>query len=626
MLTVPTTCPFCACGCGSYLLVNRGHLVGVAPSENHPVSHGRLCARGWCAHEAPLWGKRLQHPLIRRDGKSDRVSWDTALDHLAHRIKELLDAGKPIGVLGSARATNEENYLAAKLARAGFRSNDVDFCYHTILRPLLEGIEEVAGHPTSCARMQDIESSQTILLVEGDLAQSHPQAASCVLRALEKSARLITIGCRRTQMARLATLHFETAPGDEGGVIDGLMTSAVRLARTSGLGSEAEVGTVHLADKLCHAAEWIAGAERAVFLIPPAIGPREQSRRDAAALASLAAITGHLKKPGSGLLPLLARSNARGACDMGVAADRLPGYRQFSDRLARQGVESLWRESLPADPGLEAEEIIESVSGLIVLADDPASVLPVGQRAASALRNLEFLAVLDSFFTPAVELAHLVLPIASFAECEGTVTNLEGRIQRLRPAADAPGEARPGWQVLAELCPRFGVRGTYKSCADVLREIAQAAPGYGRAEQALAEGWSNTLVTESDGFEPVLQARARSTPAPANGAYLLAHEDAYDWSRDPLVMFSPTLSRDSRSERKLFPGGLVEICQQDADTIGVHGGRRVKLTSEHGEATVPVRLREGIKPGVLLVPYAFRDHVASVLGRDGIATVRVEQA
>src|ERR1039458_6873117 len=130
MLAIPTACPFCSCGCGLYLLAKEGHPVGVAPSETHPVSGGRLCARGWSAHEAVLWGERLRPPLLQRNGKQEPVSWDEALDRVADRLKQLLNAGKPVGVLGSSRATNEENYLAGRLARVGLQTNNVDFSYH----------------------------------------------------------------------------------------------------------------------------------------------------------------------------------------------------------------------------------------------------------------------------------------------------------------------------------------------------------------------------------------------------------------------------------------------------------------------------------------------------------------
>ncbi len=500
--------------------------MGVAPSETHPVSLGRLCARGWSAHEAALWGNRLRQPLVNRNGKLESVSWDEALDHVAGRIKELIDAGKSVGVLGSARATNEENYLAGKLARAGFQTNNLDFSYHSICGPLLAGLEEVCGECTPSISLNDIESSQTILLIEGDLAETHPRAASAVMAAVEKGAHLVTIAHTATQMSRLASLLLPATPGNEGEVIDGLLAAVLHL----GLEDQASVRdrcegyhalrrdleTVKITAELRQAAEWIAGATRATFLIPPVSGEGPPSRREAAALATLAAVTGHLGRPGSGLLPLLARNNVRGACDMGIAPDRLPGYRPLDDQESQQRLQGLWGKKLPSTPGLDAESILQSVSALIVLADDPPAVLPMGQRAMAALGKIEFLVVLDAFLTPTAQMAHVVLPIASFAETEGTITSMEGRVQRLHVATAPPGEARPGWQVLAELCARFGAGASYSSAADVLREVGYAAPGYARVRQLLrisgAEWrWQKTPTAGSSDFVP--QKRHALTPA-----------------------------------------------------------------------------------------------------------------
>lgn len=627
MLTVPTTCPFCACGCGFYLLVREEQLVGVAPSENHPVSVGKLCARGWSAHEATLWGNRLRQPLVKRNGNPEPIAWVTALDHVVARLKELWEAGKPIGILGSAGSTNEENYLAAKLARAALHTNNVDFSYRSICRPVLEGLEDVIGSSTPSVSLRDIESSDAILLIEGDLAETQPQAASAVMRALHNQARLITIGCRRTQMARLASLHFPTAPENEGEVINDVLAAAIRLARGGGLKTRPDTASegTSATGAPHQAAEWIATAKRATFLMPP-IGPHDRCRKSTAALATLAAVTGHLDKRGSGLLPLLARSNARGACDMGVAPDRLPGYEPLSDQNAQERLQKVWHVSLPSDPGMDAETLIQNVSGLIILADDPGSVLPMGQRATAALRNVEFMVALDPFVTPTVELAHVALPIAGFGEAEGTVTSMENRVQRLRMATDPPGDARAGWRVLAELCARLGVNASYGSARDVLDEIAQAAPRYADVERVHDEGWSHTFVRSANGATVVLRGSASPAQSSAEHALVLGYKDSFDWGRDPLVLFSPTLSRDFRSERKFFPNGVVEICQQDADKLGVHAGRPVRLRSERGEATVPIRVNASLKPGVLLVPYAFRDHVASVLGENSAAAVKVEQA
>ncbi len=492
MLAVPTTCPFCSCGCGLYLLAREGELVGVAPSESHPVSAGKLCARGWSAHEAPLWGERLRQPMLRRNGKQDAVSWDAALDHITVRLQELMSAGKPVGVLGSARATNEENYLLGKLARAGLGANHVDFSYHPNCDSLLAGIEGVCGgrNPSLC--LHDIASSHVILLTEGNLAETHPRAASVVLEALDNGARLITIGWRSTQMTRLASLHLRATPGSEGALIESLLSAALELKPQEATGGE---GT----GEVRQAAEWIARAERAAFMIAPCCGQGDRMQRDGAAFARLAEATGHLDKPGSGLLLLLARNNVRGACDMGVAPDRLPGYEPLDDSRARERVEAAWGHKLPATPGWSVGKLLQSVSGLIVLADDPPSVAPMGLDAMAALGKIEFLVVLDAFSTPTARMAHALLPIASFAETDGSVTNLEGRLQRVRAAASPPGEARSGWQVLAGLCGKFGMACSYASAAEVLREISQAAPAYSGMERLFSEdGWGGVLLKGSD--------------------------------------------------------------------------------------------------------------------------------
>jgi len=636
MKSVPTTCPFCACGCGFYLLANRDGLIGVAPSETHPVSLGRLCARGWSAHEAALWGNRLTQPLVNRDGKLGSVSWVEALDHVGVRVKALLDAGKSIGVLGSARATNEENYLAGKLARVGFQTNNLDFSYHSICGPLLAGIEEVCGEYTPSISLNDIESSQTILLIEGDLAETHPRAASAVMAAVEKGAHLVTIAYTETQLSRLASLILPARPGNEGEVIDGLLAAVMQLGLEDRVAVEAHcegydalrgnLEAVKITAEMRQSAEWIARAPRATFLIPPVSGQDTPSRREAGALATLAAVTGHLGRQGSGVLPLLARNNVRGACDMGIAPDRLPGYRLLDDQESQQRLQSLWGRALPMAPGLDAESMLQSVSALIVLADDPAAVLPMGQRAMAALGRIEFLVVLDAFLTPTAQIAHVAMPISSYAETEGTITSIEGRVQKLHVATDPPGEACPGWQVLAELCARFDVEATYSSATDVLSEVGRATTRYARMGQSEDRWGGIGMAKDSNGRKFKLVAAGAPPLTCAEGQHVLVRDGDFDWGRDPLVAFSPTLGRDHQSQQKLFPKGCVEMCKQDADGVGVHPGRPVRLTSIHGDAVVPIRVRTDLKPGVLLVPYAFRDHLANVLGTNSVTAVKVEQA
>ena len=626
MSLTPTTCPFCACGCGFFLLERDGNLVGVAPGETHPVSAGKMCARGWNAHEAPLWGNRVVRPMVRRDGDLKAESWAAALDHVASRMRDLMSAGKPVGVLGSARATNEENYLAGRLARAGLQTNHVDFSHHSLCRPLLAGVEDVAGESAHAIRLTDIEASDTIVLVEGDLAKTHPRAASSVLKAVGRGSRLIVIGPARTQMARLASRFLQSAPGNEGAAISGLLAAVVR-AKEGHEALRCDLEAVVTSEETRAAAGWIATAERAVFLIGASGGQTDRLRSDAASLATLAEIAGHLRKAGSGLLLLLGRSNTRGACDMGVATGRLPGYQRIEDEEACQRMQQLWGRPIPPGPGFDAQRMVASVSGLIVLADDPAAVLPLGQRARAALERMEFLVVLDAFVTPAVEAAEVVLPIGSLAETEGTLTNMEGRVQRVRAATAPPGEARDGWRVLAELCTRFDAGRGWNSARDVLREIAEAAPRYsGSPSKVLDDGWGSSLLEEPPWATIALRTGPTEPLTSRERPYVLARDGAFDWGGDPLVSFSPTLNREYQSERKLFPNGLVEISGEDADALGVRQGWRVKVTSAHGGTVVPIRLRKDLQRGVLLAPYGFRNCLAEVLGEDGVAAVNVERA
>jgi predicted molibdopterin-dependent oxidoreductase YjgC len=324
---------------------------------------------------------------------------------------------------------------------------------------------------------------------------------------------------------------------------------------------------------------------------------------------------------------LLGRSNVCGACDMGVTPDRLPGYRPIDDEPARRRMEQLWGKPVAPDPGLDAQSMLESVSGLIVLADDPAAVLPMGLRAHAALEQLEFLVVLDAFFTPAVKAAHAVLPIASLVETEGTLTNMEGRVQRVRAATAPPGAARDGWRVLAELCARVGAGSGWNSDTDVLREIAEVVPRYSEVfPEVLSDGWGSSLTEGAVGRNFALRAGATEPLTSPDRPFVLGRDGALDWGTDPLVSHSPTLSREYQSERKLFPNGLVEMSAEDADALGVRSGWRVKLNSAHGGAVVPVRLRKDLRRGVLLTPYGFRNWLAGVLGEDGVTAVNVERA
>ncbi len=610
MESVLTTCPFCACGCGLYLHARDGRPSGAAPSENHPVSNGKLCARGWNAHEAPSWGERLTRPLVRRGKGLEPASWEDALK-LAHAsLAALVKSGNRVGVLGSARATNEENYLAARLARRGLRTSHLDSCLRATYQPVVEGLAAVGGAGPA-GTLADVETSGCVLVLEGDLAVTHPQAGHAVIRAVKAGAALITSGPAKTQLARLATIHLPSPPGGREGLLAGLVAALVELTelelapqRLPGMKElKASLASTPISEPMRLAVKRYLEAERASVLAAPEGNDPERAAREGRALATLAALAGHLRRPGSAILPLPARGNLRGACEMGVGPDRVGG----------------------SAAGLDAAAMVREAPGVVVVADDPAAVLPDGSGALAALAEKECLVVLDAFLTQAARAARVVLPIASFAENEGTVTSLDGRVQRIRPIALPPGDARQGWRVLAELAALFGLPNPYRSADDVLGEISGSVPSYAGVGDAIEDAaWGVPTGSAGARGEIKLEAIRLAGNGREEGA-VLALDGVFDWGSDPLVSHSPTLSRDHLSQRRLNPRGLVQMSASAAERLGVRQGWPVRVASAYGEAVLPVALRDDLEAGVTLVPYAFRDRVAAVFGGRSEVVVNVER-
>lgn len=623
MRVVLSTCPFCSCGCGLYLQSRRGSLVGVAPAQSHPIAQGRLCARGWAAHEASLWGPRLTRPLVRRGGALQPASWDEALEQAARGLAAL--PAESVGVLGSARATNEESYLLARLARLVLRTPNIDHCNRVTYQPLLDGIGDVASKELTTISFDAIERCKVIVLVEGDLVHDHPRAAHAVMVAVRRGARLVTVGAARTQLARLAALHLETRPGSEGLVADQLMAAVLQGAgkpvtltdQYNGFEplSRALAG-VRVTERSARVAGWLTTARRAAFLLCPTAAEPAALRRNAAAFTSLAALTRHLGRPGSGVLPLVGRCNFRGALDMGVTPDRLPGSTSLSSPQERRRIEATWGGSLAHAVGLDAGSMLESVEGLLCLRPDLDDLQGLDRAVLEAKR---FIVALDSYRTPTTEVAHVVLPVASHAESRGTITSMEGQIQELRPAVEPPGEAREGWRALGDLAVRLGGR-SVQSMAKLRQEIADVVPAY----SIHGDGWRTAVPGTGEGGR--LQSGAGDAPPREDGLdWVIALEGGVSWDEDPLVRFSPTLGRESASRAKLLPDGVVGIAPEDAKRLGVRQGWRVKLTTERGAKQLPVELRPDLMRGVLLVPFALKRHVAPLLGRARVAAVRVER-
>jgi predicted molibdopterin-dependent oxidoreductase YjgC len=615
-------CPYCSCGCGLHLLGTSGEILGVGPSEHHPVSGGRLCARGWAAHEAPLWGPRLRHPMVRKSGRLEPCSWDQAISHAAESLSRLVSAGRPVGVLGSGRASNEENFLAAALARTALRTGNVDAPLRAPYERLLRGLGASSGIPALDSSLSSLGASDLILLLEGDLATTHPRAAFALLQALRRGGRLVTLGWSPTRMSRLAAVHLPLTPADP------LHPLRELLEAVRGGGSPPSGG----AGPVQEVASWLADSRRPALVLGFPQGGGTFLEAAASLLAGALREAGARANPDRDgarvetLVPLPVRANSRGAREMGAAPHLLPGCRPLDDAAARGRIRKIWGGEPSGEEGLPAEDIPGAVAGLVVVAEDPLASAPSPSRTLKALEALDSLVVLDSYLTPTAGAARVVLPIAAFGEGWGTVTNLEGRVQCWRPLVHPPGEAREGWMVLGNLMHALGMPTPFGTFGDVFAAVGKAVPEYASLElQELEHGPGAPLQAPAGPGAPPPASEHAGVVAAEDGRWVVRTEGAFEWGDDPLVGSSPTLKRDPVSFRKLHPEGVVWISPDEAKALGIREGWKVRLRSSSGEAEIPVSLRPGLGRRLLLVPFTFRDELREVLGGAEAAEVELSR-
>ncbi len=614
---------------------------GVGPSGRHPVSEGRLCARGWSAHEAPRWGPRLRTPLVRRGGTLHPVSWGAALAAAVDSLAALREERRPLAVLSSGGVSNEESFLAVVLARAALGTGNVD----APLRAPYDALSFGSGLPGreggADGALRELEHADAVLLLEGDLAAAYPRLALAVLRALRRGARLVTIGWSETRMSRLAgaRLGFPRARPEE--VLERLRAEvSVRVAQ----GAEERQTAPGPDDALARAAAWLVDAGRAAFVLGAFDGDPAVLARAAALVRSLGDVLEANGRATPLTIPLPVRANTRGSLEMGVTPGALPGRRPLADAAARERFRAVCGGDPCWERGLPFEEMLPDVAGLVVLGEDPLPAHPRPAEARAGLASLDTLVVLGSFVTETSRMARVVLPVASFGEANGTLTNLEGRVQRWIPWGPPEDGVRPAWEALRDLIRGLGTKFAPATLGDVFGAIRDVVPEYAAlSPEARADPWGALLPPRSDldaprgdrrvGSEPPSGAGRGATTSEASldvsGAprarALLRREGVFDWGSDPLVRHSPTLSRTGSSSRKLHPGGEVAMSAEDAGALGVREGWTVRLRSTWGMVEAPVTLRAGMERGLLLVPFAFRGHFAHVWGEEGRAEVEVER-
>jgi formate dehydrogenase major subunit len=537
---------------------------------------------------------RLTRPLVRKDGALQPASWEEALSAVAAGLKAALAAGglQAVGVLGSARATNEDNYVLARFARATLGTPNLDCSHRT------------GSLPTS-GQLADLEQSDLFVLVGNDPNEEHPAVSARLYRGQQRGARILAISTRRHPLARLAEVHVPSPPGGEADALRALLR--LLLSKTEALGAlkesvaEATPEAVGVsAEVLAQAVELYASASRVTLLysVPLAV-----SSRATAVLAGFAALGEAKAGPPATLFELLSRNNLRGCLDMGVCPDHLPGYVGLDEpgELAR-----VWGDFSQAR-GLPAWEMPGKVKALYVMGDDLTRALPGAELGA-----LDFLVVQDIFLSPLAKLAHVVLPAAAFGEREGTVTNQERRVQRTRKAVDPPGEAREDWRIVAEVSARLGKPLPYTAAEGIFAEIARVAPIYGGLSYAGLEQ-AGGVIWPAEAAQGAFAWQREAQAVPQNGAarrtseefpfLLLADASLGPWEDETSITSTLTVAVEFTITGRDYPTGLLCLHPDDAKELGVRPGRNVQVRSAQGEATMRVQVSEDTLRGVALVPH-----------------------
>lgn len=480
---VPSVCPHCSVGCNITLGIRNNQVLRVTSRENPAVDDGWLCDRGRFGYEFVNRPDRLRTPLLRKNGQLVPASWEEALAAVRDGLGAIIKESGPgaVGGLASARGTNEELYLFQKFFRAVIGTNNVD-------RWPRQNRTAPFGYDALWGAIADLERAGAILLVGANPLVEQPVLDLRLRKAVRQGAKLILVHAEKTDLAPYAWAWLKPRPGSEAALLRSLLRiigAADRppqgeegmRARRPGYDAERvaqETGVSAAA--LEQAARLFAVAERWAILYGPGLLSQANGEACGAALAALASTLGLVGQEGSVFGGLATAANAQGAWDMGLAPDLYPGQRPISDQEAREELEKIWGVKLPAGPGLGSEEMLTAGSGIRALYLMDVDLL--GEDALGEGPRLDLLIVQGLFLTPTAARAHVVLPGVSFAEKEGTFTNVERRAQRVRAGLQAPGEARPDWRIILGLAQAMGGRYDYPSPQEVMAEIAAAAPIY----------------------------------------------------------------------------------------------------------------------------------------------------
>jgi formate dehydrogenase major subunit len=661
--SVVTTCAYCGVGCNFKAEMRGEELVRMVPYKDGQANRGHSCVKGRFAWGYANHRERILNPMIREhiDQPWREVSWDEAIGRVASEFKRLQAAhGRlSIGGITSSRCTNEEAYLVQKLVRGGFGNNNVDTCARVCHSPTGYGLSKTYGTSAGTQDFDSVEHTDVVLVIGANPTDAHPVFASRLKKRLRQGAKLIVIDPRRIDLVRMphveAQYHLALRPGTNAAILNALAHTIV----TEGLMNEAFIRERCDISAFEHWAAFVSEPQNSPEAVGPIAGVPPQVIRDAArlyatggngaiyyglgvtehsqgttavmAIANLAMVTGNIGRPGVGVNPLRGQNNVQGSCDMGSFPHELTGYRHISDDAMRSTFEEAWGRPLDGEPGLRIMNMFDaaldgSFKGLYVQGEDILQSDPNTHHVAAALSAMECVVVQDLFLNETATYAHVFLPGSTFLEKDGTFTNAERRINRVRRVM-APKNGMADWEITLAIAKAMGFDMPYSHPSEVMDEIARLTPTFA--------GVSYDLLDEAGSVQwPCNEKMPLGTPVMhidafvrGKGNFIITEyvpTDEKVGPRFPLLLTTGRIlsqynvgAQTRRTANVVWhEEDMLEIHPHDAEQRGVRDGDWVRLDSRTGGTTLRACVTDRVAPGVVYTTFHHPDTQANVVTTD----------
>ena len=658
-----TTCAYCGVGCAFKAEMQGDKVVRMVPYKEGQANEGHSCVKGRFAYGYATHKDRITEPMIR-DRITDPwrvVTWAEAVAHAASAFKRIQTTyGRDaVGGITSSRCTNEESYLVQKLVRAAFGNNNVDTCARVCHSPTGYGLKVTVGTSAGTQDFASVAEADVIFVIGANPTDGHPVFGSRMKRRLREGARLIVADPRRTDIVRSphvrADYHLQLKPGANVAIINAMAHVVV----TEGLVDENYVRTrcdigdfevwarfvadtrhspeatedltgVPAADVRAAARLYATGGKAAIYY---GLGVTEHSQGSTMVMgmANLAMATGNIGHAGAGVNPLRGQNNVQGSCDMGSFPHELPGYRHVSDDATREMFETMWGVKLEEEPGLRIPNMLDEAvqgrfKGIYIQGEDPAQSDPDTQHVTAGLRAMECVVVQDLFLNETAKYAHVFLPGASFLEKDGTFTNAERRISRVRKVM-APLGGYGDWEVTCLLSEALGYPMSYAHPSEIMDEVAALTPtfagvSYDKLDRLGSIQWpcnaaapNGTPMMHVDRFVRGL------------GKFMLTEfvpTEERTGARFPLVLTTGRIlsqynvgAQTRRTENSRWhEEDVLEIHPFDAELRGIADGDLVSLESRSGDISIRAKISERMQPGVVYTTFHHAKTGANVITTD----------